>query len=162
MEAQESHLRSTQQPTRMAETSSRNTAATWHLERLASEPNVFKTTAGDAFRTMLCGRSPLPGRTNSCGQTVHRHSAAPSTTNRRAHSRQHHQLPRQKHSPTKVITMRSAYRTSTQQTYYTKRAWQTARQHQHQEQRSATQTLNSHSIQRNTKHTDGQSANYSG
>ena len=52
MEAQESHLRSTQQPTRMAETSSRNTAATWHLERLASEPNVFKTTAGDAF--VLC------------------------------------------------------------------------------------------------------------
>ena len=58
-------------------------------------------------------------------------------------------------SPTKVITMRSAYRTSTQQTYYTKRAWQTARQHQHQEQRSATQTLNSHSIQRNTKQPTG-------
>ena len=37
-------------------------------------------------------------RTNSRGQTVHRHPAAPSTTaNRRSHSRQHHQLPRQEH-----------------------------------------------------------------
>ena len=50
------------------------------------------------IRTMLRGRCPIPWRTNSRGQTVHRHSAAPSTTtNRRSHSRQHHQLPRQEH-----------------------------------------------------------------
>ena len=78
MEAQQSHLRSTQQPTRMAETFSRNTAATWH-GKTSKRTKCVQNNSRERIRTLLCRRSPIPWRTNSRGQTVHRHSAAPST-----------------------------------------------------------------------------------
>ena len=154
VEAQQRYLRSTQQPTRMAETSSRNTTTAWHGKTSKWTKRV-QDNSRQRIRPMLRG-------TSSCGRTVRKHPAAPSTTaNRRSHSRQHHQLPAET-SPTKVIATRSAYRTNTQPTYYTKQAWQTASHHQRRERRLATQTLNSHSTQRNTEHTDGQSAIYNG
>ena len=132
------------------------------VERLASEPNVFKTTAGNAF--VLCYVDDLlflgePTVVDKLFTDIQQHLLLRPTGDLTVGNTINF-LGRK--SPTRVTTMRSAYRTSTQQTYYTKQAWQTARQHQHQEQRSATQTLNSHSTQRNTRHTDGQSANYSG
>ena len=159
MEAQQRDLRSTQQPTRMAETSSRNTTTAWHGKTSKWTKRV-QDNSRQRIHPMLRGRSPIPWGTNSCGRTVSSstfyygqqeisQSATPSTSSAET-------------SPTKVIATRSAYWTNTQPTYYTKQAWQTASHHQRREPRLATQTLNSHSTQRNAEHTDGQPANYDG
>ena len=53
MEAQQSHLRSTQQPTCMAETFSRNTAATWH-GKTSKRTKCVQDNSRQRIRTLLC------------------------------------------------------------------------------------------------------------
>ena len=121
-------------------------------ERLASEPNVFKTAAGNAF--VLCYVDDL----QFLGETT--------VVNKLFTDIQQHLLLRPTGDlavgPTRVTTTKFAWQKATQQNYSTKQAWATADQHRHHEQRQATQILSKHSMLKNIQHTEEQLANYNG
>ena len=164
MEAQQSHLWSSQQPKRMAETSSessRNTTETWH-EKTAANPACSKqqqaTHSSFATWTISYSWESQQWRTN-CLPTHSNtfYSDQQETSQMAAQSTFLAET-----SPTKATTLKSAWQTATQQNCSTKQAWPTARQHRHREQRPATRIQNKHPMLRNTQHTDEQSASYSG
>eukprot|EP00435_Cladocopium_sp_Y103_P039894 s3255_g10.t1 len=101
------------QPKSMAKSPRRGDATTWTSTTCQRAQRLRNTTVR-CIHTMLRRRLALHWTTGDGQQAVQEHSATPSTSsNRRTHSRQHHQLSGQKPfwaetSATKVTIMRSA------------------------------------------------------
>ena len=128
------------------------------MHTLASEPNVFKTTAGNAF--VLCYVDDLlflgePTAANKLFTDIHQHVLLRPTGGLTVRNTVNF-LGRNIANKGGRYEINLADNYPTQQNCSTTQAWLTASQHQHREQKSATQSKNKHSTLRNTQHTDEQ------
>ena len=157
MEAQQSHLRSPQQPTRMAETFSRNITAAWH-----AQISVFKTATGNAF--VLCYVDDLlflgePTAVNKLFTDIQQHLLLRPTGDLSVGNTVNF-LGRN------IANKGDYYEISLADNYTTELLNEVGMANSNPapapEQRSATQSRNRHLTLRNTQRTDEQLANYNG
>ena len=130
------------------------------MNRLASEPNVFKTTAVNAFVLCLCYVDDLlflgePTAVNKLFTDIQQHLLLRPTGDLSVGNTVNF-LGRN------IANKGDYYEISLADNYATELLNEAGSQHQHLEQRSATQSRNRHSMLRNTQRTDEQWVNYNG
>ena len=162
--AQQSHIWTTQQSKGLAKSPSKGDA-TIGTTTPCEWAQRLRNTWRRRLHPMLRGRPPFHWSTGDGQQAVPEHSATPFTTsNRRAHSRQHHQLFGQKHLQQRWLLRdqpsRSLHNRGVGRSQHAQLQPSTSTRQQHSE--SNFQRWNKNSTKKNMQPTEGWLADYDG